>query len=207
LGYLGLATKIKKRGGRQDFKGKGGVPFLAFNPPQLVENIGQDGTFELGRSLDGLLALMDGFRAADYPSTNKGHPWFKLRDEFRAAVTKVTKEYSMGLTGAHLTPHILHKFLLMNGDVPHLTVPEMADLFPDEQQIFEELPFNLRDRGRLATAVSCPDLYITYYNSWGLSHSMRSCAYVSRQSMFNGYIYIYLYINISRCVLRHELTN
>ena len=183
--WLGLAAKITTKGGGQDFKG--GVPFLAYNPPRVVENIGNGGTFELGRSLEGLQALMNGFRAADYPSVTTSHPWSELRDKFRAALTTVTKKYSMGLTGDSLAPHILRKFLLLNGDLPHLTVPEMEDLVPDEQKVLEMLPHNLRDRGRLARAVSCSDLYITCYNCRGPSHS---------KCMFLIHIYLCLCIYI-----------
>ncbi len=188
--WLGLATKITTTGGGQDFKG--GVPFLAYNPPKLVADVGSGITFELGRSLLGLQALMNGLRAADYPSVTQRHPWSKLRDGFRAALTKVTEKYSMGLTGTYLAPHILRKFLLLNGDLPHLTVAEMEDLVPDEQQVLAELPMNLRDRGRLARALCCSDMYITCYNCLGLSRSIHSISHKSSTTEPFTCVYIYI---------------
>jgi hypothetical protein len=189
LRWLGLATKITTKAGGQDFKG--GVPFLAYNPPRLVADVGSGMGFELGRSLEGLQALMNGFRAADYPPVTESHPWSKLRDAFRAALTKVTVKYSMGLTGTYLAPHILRKFLLLNGDLSPLTVAEMEDMVPDEQQVLAELPLNLRDRGRLGRVLSCSDMYITCYNCLGLSRSIRSTFHKSSTTEHFTSVYIY----------------
>ena len=167
LRWLGLATKKNSKSCRQDFPG--GVPFQAFKPPRLVENVGSCGTLELGRSLEGLQALIAGFRASDYPSVTMQHNWSELRDQFRAAVTKATEKYSMGLTGAYVAPHILRKLLLLNGDLPHLTAAEMEELVPDEQHVLDKLPASLRERGRLARALHCADIYITCYNCLGPS--------------------------------------
>ena len=134
-----------------------------------MENVGSSGTLVLGRSLEGLQALIAGFRASDYPSVTMQHNWSELRDQFRAAVTKVTEKYSMGLTGAYVAPHILRKLLLLNGDLPHLTAAEMGELVPDEQHVLDKLPANLRERGRLARALHCADIYITCYNCLGPS--------------------------------------
>ena len=161
LRWLGLASKTG--GTRQDFKG--GVPFEPFQPRKVARGIGSGGCeFEFGKSLLGLEALMAGFRSAKYPSTFNVVPWNELRDHFHNALAITTKKYSMGLLGDYAAPHILRKFILLNGDLPPMTVTDMETLMPDEQKLLKHIPTVLRDRGRLAKFVHCGEMYITCFN-------------------------------------------
>ena len=164
--WLGVASK--KTPGRRDFQG--GIAFSPFNPPRHAENIGKSrATYELGQSLVGLKALMAGFRDSHYPSTAKSHPWRAMKAGFHTALQKATERHTMGLTGDYAGPHILRKMLLLNGDLPALTVPEMVELMPDEQGALDKITDSLRDRGRLSSALMCPDMFITCHNCNSLS--------------------------------------
>ena len=161
LRWLGVAAKV---GGGQEFKG--GVPFQPYSPPRFINNLGGTGyQMELGRSLEGLQALIAASPLLDHWTPGQEPiPWHEVKIRFEAAVKKLTEKYTLGMGGTYLAPHLLRKFLLLNGDLPPMTVQEMKDLVPDEQQILRNLPLVLLERGRLARALRCPDIYITCYN-------------------------------------------
>lgn len=171
LRWLGLACKVGK-GDQQDFKG--GIPFVPFKPQRFIENIGgQKCKVELGRSSDGLDALIKGLRGTELLG-GSGAPlrWETVQKNFRASLEAVTKKYSMGLTGNYVAPHVLRKLLLLNGDLPPLTIKEMRELVPDEQKVLDNLPAHLRQRGRLAKTLHCPDIYVTCFNCHSPSQSV-----------------------------------
>jgi hypothetical protein len=167
--WLGVASKVPKRPKSKDSPRSflGGAPFVPFAPKQIIHNIGygQLYSLELGKSSVGLDALIQAIRKSDSCASD-GTPisWNEVHAQYGLWIQKITAKFSMGLTGTYVAPHILRKFLILNGDLPPLTVQEMEDLVPDEQDQLSKIPASLKDRGRLAQAVMCPDIYITCYN-------------------------------------------
>lgn len=165
IGVAAKVSKVSKATGSQGFQG--GAPFVPFRPKQIVHNVGcaPGLSLELGRSLVGLDALIEAIRTSDScASDGTSQSWDRVVASFWLWIEKITAKLSMGLTGHYLAPHILRKFLILNGHLPPLTVQEMQALVPDEQNQLSKIPASLKDRGRLAQAMACPDIYITCYN-------------------------------------------
>jgi hypothetical protein len=166
--WIGVASKVPKQGDEgkvRDFNG--GAPFVPFAPKKIIHNIGSNQRYslELGKSLAGLNVLIKAIRASGSCAPDGTvHPWDDIKTQFEQWIEKITSKMSLGLTGNYVAPHILRKLLILNGDLPPLTTQEMKDLVPDEQKQLGQIPSSLRDRGRLAHALLCPDIYITCYN-------------------------------------------
>ena len=173
--WIGVAAKVSKATAVDSPRGfQGGAPFVPFAPKQIIHNVGC-GTglsLELGTSLVGLDAIIEAIRTSDSCASDgrsQTCSWAQVQECFGQWIEKITAKLSMGLTGNYVTPHILRKFLILNGDLPPLTVQEMQALVPDEQHQLSKIPASLKDRGRLASALACPDIYITCYNCRHLS--------------------------------------
>jgi hypothetical protein len=166
--WIGVAAKVSKVSKVSNSQGfPGGAPFVPFAPKQIIHNVGcgQGLSLELGKSLVGLDAIIQAIRTSDScASDDAPQSWDKVKTRFGLWIDKITAKLSMGLNGHYLAPHILRKFLILNGDLPPLTVQEMQALVPDEQKQLSKIPSSLKDRGRLAKALVCPDIYITCYN-------------------------------------------
>ena len=207
IGVAAKVSKVPKATGSQGFRG--GAPFVPFRPKQIIHDVGcgQGLSLELGRSLVGLEALIKAIRTSDSCASD-GAP--KTSDQvvarFESWVEKITDKLSMGLTGHYLAPHILRKFLILDGALPSLTVQEMQALVPDEQHQLGKIPVSLKDRGRLAQALACPDIYITCYNCEHPSthvnlrlfvcflnslvcFQFRFCFYMCRDVLINDFIF------------------
>ena len=166
--WIGVAAKVSNASKASSSRGfQGGAPFTPFNPKRIIHNVGCGPglSLELGRSLVGLDALIQAIRTSDScASDGTSQSWDRIVKVYGTWIEKITAKLSMGLTGRYLAPHILRKFLILNGNLPPLTVQEMQALVPDEQDQLSKIPASLKDRGRLAQALSCPDIYITCYN-------------------------------------------
>ena len=169
--WLGIARTTT---GRAD-KMKGNLRFVPFQPPRFITNVGATSNqVELGQSLVGITALVNGLRKVQQISTNKRKAEDTDMSEQACnarCLQRLTaiSEDALPIIMNYVGPHIRLKHLLLHAEHNWMSLSDLKALeLPDERKLLASLPLGCAASGKLCSMTGCREILVPVYHSHGL---------------------------------------